>query len=273
MIPKATDSLLREIVFLCTVNIVLEVIKYRWIAKGRHGTHSPFVYAFTDECQRIPMDVDVVEGLKRIEATYTASKEIIDVNDQGVGSHRLSHRRLVKDIYRVSSSKGKFGRLLFQISRYYSPKKILEFGTSLGVGTYCLAKGNPGAEVVSIDACRETQSAARHMLEGAGIENCTLINATFDHYLSTAQHESFDFVFIDGHHDGEALLRYLSALKPLTHSDTIFILDDIRWSASMFEAWQKIIDDSDYHVTMDFFRMGMILRRPQQRKEHFVVKV
>jgi predicted O-methyltransferase YrrM len=273
MIPKATDSLLREIVFLCTVNIVFEIIKYRWIAKGRHGTHSPFVYAFADECQRIPMDVEVVDGLKAIELTYTSSQEIIEVNDQGVGSHRLSNRRLVKDIYRVSSSKGKFGRLLFQISRYYSPKKMLEFGTSLGVGTYCLAKGNPSAEVISIDACAQTQSVARRMLEGAGIENCTLINATFDHYLSTTKEVSFDLVFIDGHHDGKALLRYLEALKPLTHADTIFILDDIRWSASMFEAWQKIIDDSEYHVTMDFFRMGMMLRRPQQRKEHFVVKV
>jgi hypothetical protein len=41
----------------------------------------------------------------------------------------------------------------------------------------------------------------------------------------------------------------------------------------MFDAWQKIIADSKYHVTMDFFRMGMLVQRPQQRKEHFVVKV
>jgi predicted O-methyltransferase YrrM len=255
------------------VNIVFEIIKYRWIAKGRHGTHSPFVYAFTDECQRIQLDQAVVAELKTIGSYFKASDEVIEVNDQGVGSHRLSNERKVRDIYRVSSSKGKFGRLLFQISRYYAPKNILEFGTSLGVGTYCLAKGNPEGKVVSIDACANTQAAARRMLEITKVDNCTLINSTFDEYLVQKPKEIFDLVFIDGHHDGKALLRYLEALKDNTHDDTIFILDDIRWSASMFEAWQKIINDPTYHVTMDFFRMGMILRRPQQRKEHFVVKV
>ena len=273
MIPKGAYSFLREIVFLCTVNIVAESIKYRWNAKGRHGTHSPFVFAFTDECQRIPLDQAVVDGLKTIESLYLQSDEVIQVNDQGVGSHRLSNQRKVRGIYRVSSSKGKFGRLLFQLSRHYAPKNILEFGTSLGVGTYCLAKGNPEGQVVSIDACANTQAVARRMLERMKVENCTLINSTFDEYLAQIPKEIFDLVFIDGHHDGEALLRYLEALKDNTHDDTIFILDDIRWSASMFDAWQKIIDDSAYHVTMDFFRMGMILRRPQQRKEHFVVKV
>jgi len=273
MIPKGPYSFLREIVFLCTVNIVTEIIKYRWNAKGRHGTHSPFVYAFTDECQRIPLDRGVVEGLKTIELLCKSNGKIILVNDQGVGSHRLSKQRKVKDIYRVSSSKGKFGRLLFQISRYYSPKNILEFGTSLGVGTYCLAKGNPDSNVVTIDACANTQDAARRMLESAKVDNCTLINSTFDEYLGQKPKETFDLVFIDGHHDGEALLRYLDALKNNTHDNTIFILDDIRWSASMFDAWQKIIVDPKYHVTMDFFRMGMVVRRPMQRKEHFVVKV
>ncbi len=273
MIPKGAYSFLREIVFLCTVNIVTEIIKYRWNAKGRHGTHSPFVYAFTDKCQRISIDLDFLEGLKNIESLCKSNGKIILVNDQGVGSHRLSNQRKVKDIYRVSSSKGKFGRLLFQISRHYAPMNILELGTSLGVGTYCLAKGNPKGHVVSIDACANTQAIACQILEATAVRNCTLINSTFDEYLTRNPKEIFDLVFIDGHHDGEALLRYLDALKNNSHDDTIFILDDIRWSASMFDAWQKIIADPEYHVTMDFFRMGMVVRRPMQRKEHFVVKV
>ena len=30
--------------FLCSVNRLVEFIKYKWKASGRHGIHSPFIY-------------------------------------------------------------------------------------------------------------------------------------------------------------------------------------------------------------------------------------
>jgi hypothetical protein len=41
-----------------TLHAFLEYIKYRWKARGRHGTHSPFVYAFVE---------DALQDRKRIE--------------------------------------------------------------------------------------------------------------------------------------------------------------------------------------------------------------
>jgi len=35
------------------VNRFIEIIKYSWKAKGRHGIHSPFVYELVDQCFRI----------------------------------------------------------------------------------------------------------------------------------------------------------------------------------------------------------------------------
>ena len=57
------------------------------------------------------------------------------------------------------------------------------------------------------------------------------------------------------------------------HNDTMIILDDIRWSSSMINAWKEITSSIDYHVSIDLFRMGIILPRKQQIKQHFVLKL
>ncbi|MFM7667033.1 MAG: class I SAM-dependent methyltransferase, partial [Bacteroidota bacterium] len=84
--------------------------------------------------------------------------------------------------------------------------------------------------------------------------------------------ETFDLVYIDGHHDGNALLAYLESLKPFIHNDTILILDDIRWSKSMMIAWRKICKSEFYNVSIELLRMGIITPRKQQTKQHFVFR-
>ncbi|MDA9206991.1 class I SAM-dependent methyltransferase, partial [Crocinitomicaceae bacterium] len=58
-----------------------------------------------------------------------------------------------------------------------------------------------------------------------------------------------------------------------THDQTIFILDDIRWSKSMLDSWNNLIKSDAFNLSMDFFRMGVLIKRPQQVKEHFILKL
>ena len=74
-------------------------------------------------------------------------------------------------------------------------------------------------------------------------------------------------------YDGEALKYYLKLLSNYIHNDTIIVLDDIRWSKSMFNAWNKIKLEKKYHLSMDFFRMAILMKRTQQAKEHFILKL
>jgi predicted O-methyltransferase YrrM len=252
------------------VNLIFEFLQYQWLAKNRHGIHSPFVYDLCDKCFKIKREkVDEIL-LKDYESKLKSNNTKIHIQDFGVGSRKMGNERIIKQIYKNSSSKGKYGELLFQLNHYFQFKNVLEFGTSLGIGTLNLHLGNPTSKIISLEACPETHRFTSSQL--SHFSNIQLINQTFEDFLNESQNQFFDFIFIDGHHDGDALLNYLEKLKPITHSETIFLLDDIRWSQSMFNAWNQIQEDPNYNLTIDLFRMGLISPRPQQQKEDFVLK-
>ena len=251
---------------------MFEYINYLRNAKGRHGTHSPFVYEFVDKCLNENVNSDFIKDRNLLFKSLKTNNNSIIIKDFGVGSKRLSNERKIADIFNTSSSKGKFGKLLYQLSAYYKPKRILEFGTSLGIGSIHLSKGNKTSHILTVEACEATHLEARKNFKQLNCLNVESVKSTFDEFLLSYSGEPFDLVFIDGHHDGEALKRYLNQLDLLTHNDTIFILDDIRWSNSMLEAWKSIVVSSKFHVTMDLFRMGIVLKREQQEKEHFTIK-
>ena len=255
------------------MNLVFEYIKYRWNAKGRHGTHSPFVYDFVDQCMQIQLDENFIKEREKLFKSLKAANQTITIEDFGVGSKKLSNERRISQLFNTSSSKGKYGDLLYQLSSFYKPKQILEFGTSLGIGTIHFSKGNSDSNIVSVEACQATRDEAIKNFKKLNCTNIISVLSTFSSFLESYSGEKFDIVFIDGHHDGVALKNYLEQLNPFTHNDTLFILDDIRWSASMFCAWKEICASQDYHVTMDLFRMGIILKRTQQEKEHFLVTI
>ncbi len=252
------------------MNLIFEFIQYQWLAKNRHGIHSPFVYDLSDKCFTIQREKADEILLNKYESSLTSNNTKIHIQDFGVGSRKMGSKRSINQIYKNSSSKGKFGKLLYQLNRHFEFNNVLEFGTSLGIGTLNLHLGNPTSKITSLEACPETHRFTSRQLNQ--FPNIQLINQMFEHFLNESQNQIFDFVFIDGHHDGDALLHYLEKLKPLTHSETIFLLDDIRWSQSMFDAWNKIKVDKNYNLSIDLFRMGLVSPRPHQQKEHFILR-
>ena len=255
------------------MNIGFEYIKYRWKAKARHGIHSPFVYDLMDKCLRTPIEKEDSDNLNDLFSAHKIDSRSIKVNDFGVGSKRLSNTRSIPSIFKTSSSRGKYGKLLYQLCRFYKFDQILEFGTSLGVGTCYMQLGNKKAEITTVEACPNTREIALESFKMLEVEHIESVQSTFNEYIQTKPSKKFDLIYIDGHHDGEALLRYMNELELHSHDETVFILDDIRWSNSMYSAWNEIINDSRYHVTLDFFRFGMVIPRKHQLKEHFTLRL
>lgn len=226
-----------------------------------------------DECFRLSVKKQDKTQIQSLISFLSTDHRMIHFSDFGAGSKTLKNQRKVRSVLKTSSSKGKYAELFYRLSAFYQPHRVLEFGTSLGIGTIHFAKGNPNALITTVEACPETAEIAKENFEKAGVKNVTLHNNTFTDFLNEHTLPVYDLIFIDGHHDGNALVQYVRELKAFIHDDTFIILDDIRWSNSMFSAWNQLKNDEEFHVSIDLFRMGMLLKRPGQRKEHFIVNM
>lgn len=255
------------------INIICEYIKYQLIAKRRHRVHSPFVYDFGDTCLKLPIPKHEYSTFKNLKIAFLKDKSLIKVNDMGAGSKKLNQFRSIQRIAKVSGSSDKYGKLLFRIVSHYQIKNALELGTSLGLGTYMLAAGNEEIKITTIEGCENTFAVAKKHFPEAQRHKVTFINDSFVGYLKSRKDKTpFDLVFIDGDHQGKSLFEQLRLLEPFIHNETLIILDDIRWSKDMLNAWKKLTNDPNYHLSIDLFRIGIIAKRTHQQKEHFVVR-
>jgi predicted O-methyltransferase YrrM len=255
---------------ICTVNIVLEYIKYWWKAKDRHGIHSPFTYDLSDKCLKSSINEEFKRKRSELYSYLFTETKLIQRQDLGAGSKRHQSSAPLSAIFKSSSSKGKTADLLYRLTNYYRPKMVLELGANIGIGTIHLAAGNPESRVISVEGCSNTAAVARENIARIAVSNAAVITSDFSSFLASNQH-TYDLIFIDGHHDGKALLKYVETLSSFVHDETIILVDDIRWSDSMFTAWKKLIADQHFHLTIDLFRCGILMKRPHQQKEDFVV--
>ena len=253
------------------MNLLYEFIKYKWQAKGRHGIHSPFVYDFVEKVLENQLNSKELHQANEYHNFLRRCDIEIEFNEFGAGSKSLNKKRRIKDMFALSSSKGKYGQLLYSIVKHYKPEKIIEFGTSLGVGTLHMHLANKNAEITTVEGCKNTHAFTLKNFP-LNNPNVNFILSSFEAFCAQEVKKSYDLIFIDGHHDGEYLLRYLSLLDDQIHDNTLLILDDIRWSNSMFDAWKKLITDKKYHVSIDLFRVGILVKKPDQAKEHFILK-
>ncbi len=253
--------------------LVREYINYRLKAKHRHGVHSPFVYQFNDECLRLPVPKKVKNSYSEYYRKLCESNRLIAVNDFGAGSKKLTHERSVKAIAKVSGSSYKYAALLYRIVNYYKPKRALELGTSLGLGTLMMQQGNDETTIDTVEGCSNTLNATLNLFPGDCRQNISFHQSQFDSYLAQLDRSTtYDLVFIDGDHRGNSVQNMLEKLTPFIHDETIILLDDIRWSSDMTQMWEAVKASKKYHVSIDLFKIGLLVNRKHQATEHFVIR-
>ncbi len=256
---------------------LIKYLKYKLTAKHRKGysIHSPFLYDLIRNviCKKIYYYA--LDDIAQLRYELLSCNETIEVIDFGAGSKVFkSNIRKFKDIAKYSAINEKFGEMMFRLIDYFKPQTVLELGTSLGIGTSCLAMPNSKAQVYTIEACPETAKKASENFEELNINNIHQIIGNINDELPGLLNniDKLDFVYFDGNHQKEASLNYYNQCLQKVHNDTIFYFDDIHWSKGMEEAWEEIKANKDVTLTVDLFFSGIVFFRKELSKEDFVVR-
>lgn len=248
-------------------------LKFLWHSKNEHGVHSPFVFNLVTKCFYDKKPKTDYLFLKKYRNSLLRNNHTIHVTDFGAGSRVFnSNVRSISKIAQTAGITEKRAELLYRIVHYFEPKDILEIGTSLGLATAALSLGNKESNIITLEGCPETATIAQQQLKEFVYDNVFSVVSEFGSYLQTVS-QPFQFIYFDGNHSKKATLKYFELLLPTITNDSVWIFDDIHWSAEMEEAWKIIQQNPKVTVTIDTFQWGLVFFRKEQEKENFVIRV
>jgi len=198
----------------------------------------------------------------------------IEVIDYGAGSSlanlteeemRRGKRYTTKVSKVCSASKPAFWALfLFKLIRKVKPIACLELGSCVGISGAYLAsalKLNKIGRLMTLEGCPEVAKIAEDTLNELNLDNASVIAGPFHNTYknSLIQANPVDFIFNDGHHDYNAVLKYFSQAFPYFAKEAIIVIDDISWSTGMKKAWTKIKNDKRVAITINLSNIGIAI--------------
>jgi len=243
-----------------------------------YGIHSPFLFNLADQCifsKEVSADFDFLEQKrKELRADLTE----INVLDCGQGSKRFVRRsgsassrycRSVASIARNSLQTPAMCHLLWRLAQYFTPKTILEVGTSLGITTSYLARAAPEAKIITLEGCPQTASRAKVLFDECGATNVDLHIGLFECTLPKVlkQLVQVDMVYLDGDHGYQAVMQNFNTILDHIHQGSVLIVDDIRWSKGMKKAWRQMAAHPKVTLAVDLFKSGILFFNPGLSKE------
>jgi predicted O-methyltransferase YrrM len=258
--------------------LAIKYLQYYFTAangKG-HGVHSPFVYEFIEKVLNDKKQYACYTTIENRRTELLHNSNEIEVEDFGAGSSVIkTNTRVVKKIAASSLKPKKYSQLLFRMVQHYQPAVVVELGTSFGITASYLAEGNKNAQVFTCEGAKNIAAIAQQTFNVLQLQNINLKQGDFAVTLPLLlqQVQKIDFVFIDGNHRKEPTLAYFEQLLANAHGQTIFIFDDIHWSAGMETAWAEIKAHEKVTLTIDLFFIGIVCINPAIKvKQHFTIR-
>jgi predicted O-methyltransferase YrrM len=257
--------------------LIAAYLQYLFRSGNEHAIHSPFLFElYTNLIKDKKEYHDDYKALAALRKELLSSDEVIEIVDLGAGSRiNKSNLRKIKTITKNAEKPEKFGRLFHRLIRRFKPTNVIELGTSLGLTTLFIAKANPNAQVTTFEGCPQTANVAKQNFQRLGVSNVDLVLGNIDDTLPQALSQlqgGIDFLYVDANHRYEPTIRYFELCLAHATNDSVFIFDDIYWSAGMTKAWNEIKAHPRVTLTVDLFWIGLVFFRKEQVKEDFVLR-
>jgi len=249
------------------------ILQFFWSSKTKYSLHSPFVFDFFNEVMNKKVGNNEVLAIEECRSEFIKDHSLIDFIEYGAGSKKSNGDSRKISSVATSSLSGKWQcRLIYNMIQHYSPKTILEIGTSLGISTSYLAAASSNSKIITLEGNPSSAAIANKLFDNLGFQNVQLTLGAFEDTLRSTidSFDGIDCAFIDGNHRKQATIDYFHMIRHKLSAKSFVIIDDIYWSQGMNEAWQEIIMHESVAFSIDVFRMGIVFfDHSVMEKQHF----
>jgi predicted O-methyltransferase YrrM len=210
-----------------------------------------------------------VELMRQLMAGSAQELEIVDFGagiahefDTGEAETRHTSTRTLAQMTK-SSKPPRWAYLLFRLVRELKPASALELGACVGISASYLAsamKLNNTGRLITLEGADVLAGRSARTLEELLLDSYAEVREgrfsdTVD--KAVADLAPVGLAFIDGHHIESATVDYMNAILPSAADEAVLIFDDINWSDGMRRAWQAVVDDERFALTVDLRSVGL----------------
>lgn len=229
-----------------------------------------------------PEEATWIERIERMRASLAASIEPLEIEDFGAGKRDEDNTQETRTVATTTRSLGemtdsskppRWAYLLFRLTREFRPETALELGACVGISAAYQSAAmelNGTGRLLSLEGSSVLAQRSIRTIKDLGLADRASVRlGPFVDILadSLAEMRPLQWAFLDGHHAEDATMEYTEAILPQLASEAIVVYDDINWSPGMRNAWQRVVDDPRYALTVDLRSVGLAVVSSQIAKK------
>ncbi|MEM6335145.1 MAG: class I SAM-dependent methyltransferase [Bacteroidota bacterium] len=210
-------------------------------------------------CRLWPLPTKRQAAIDAVREQYASDETAFTMQDYGAGSKTSNgQQRVVAEVYKTAASRHGWALFLHGLVQAFGCRHVLELGTNLGIGALYLEEALPAEGTLTTLEGDPTLAKRAKRVLGKPSE---VIVGAFDAELpAVVASRTYDWVFIDGHHEAGAALRYFEMLRPSLVPGALVVFDDIEpWARTVRPAWTTLCSTVSHRAAVDFVKFGVLI--------------